>query len=232
MVYRQKLSGYAVLLILILLSGCASVSVDDRPIGKESRRQLTGQKPAPGAGPVTAVLPLALGLTQAAVKQYPDLVKKSVGLGVYQLVLSAVSNANCFLVVEIRPENVESIVHERWLQQSGIMAAGEVAGIGRQLGAAQVIYGRLYDYAETATEKIVGLNVRRKVSIMVGVQLICTEVAISRQTSIGTAVGYGDGILSATRRAVNQALNNLISRSLSDPAYVPGSIGAEGTGSR
>jgi len=212
MVHWQRLLSCAVL--LILLTGCATVTVDDRPAGKQSHRYFSKQSITPNTESLTAVLPLALGLTPAAVNRYPNIVKKSVGLGVYQLVLSAVSDANRFLVVEIRPENVESIVSERWLQQSGVMAAGEVAGVGRQLGARQVIYGRLYDYAETATEKIVGLKVRREVSTMVGVQLICTDVATSRQKSIGTAVGYGDGVLSATRSAVNQALKNLISRSL------------------
>jgi curli biogenesis system outer membrane secretion channel CsgG len=196
---------------LLSLAGCASVTVKDRPDPVSgptySPKLSTAQNK-----PVTAVLPLALGLTPQLVKQYPHLVEKAVGLGVYQLVLSAVSDSNHFSVLEIRPENVDAILRERWLQQSGLMAAGEVAAIGRRMGARQVIYGRVFDYAETVSEKIVGFKAQQTLSKMVGVQLICTDISTLQQMGLGTATGYGDTIISATRAAISDAMKTLIDR--------------------
>jgi len=193
------------------IPGCASTSVDRHPASSD-RSANPRIVYTPEAKPVTAVLPLTLGLAPEAVKRYPHLVKKNLGMGIYQVVLSAVTESNRFRVVEIRPANIDAILMERWLRQSGLMSEKEATVAARQPGAVQVIYGRVYDYAETLSEEIVGLKVRREVKTMVGVQLICTDVSSRRQIGIGTAVGYGDDILSATRTAVSLATDKMIAR--------------------
>lgn len=201
----------AFLVGVLLTAGCASVTVKDRP-SPSTNSGYSHRLSSSSLKPVVAVLPMALGLTPAVAKQYPQLVEKAVGVGVYQMVLSAVSASNHFLVLEIRPENVDAIIRERWIQQSGLMADKEVAEVGRQLGAQQVIYGRVFDYAETVSEKIVGFKVQRTISKMVSVQLICTDISTLKQIGLGTAVGYGDTVISATRSAVGEAIKKLIDR--------------------
>ncbi|GAB6906355.1 hypothetical protein DESC_600127 [Desulfosarcina cetonica] len=201
----------AIIVAALVVVGCASTEVDKRPTSADERGRVQGVYPA-NARPVTAVLPLALGLSSETAGRYPHLVEKSVGLGVYQLALSAVTHANRFRVVEIRPENIDAILQERWLQASGLMSAGEAVVAARPLGAVQVIYGRIYDYAETGSERIVGVKVQRSDTVMVGVQLICTDVASRRQIGLGSAIGYGDNILAATRVAVKLASKKMIDR--------------------
>ncbi|BBO81870.1 hypothetical protein DSCO28_24360 [Desulfosarcina ovata subsp. sediminis] len=207
-----------ILATIAVTLGCASTTVDQRPVLTDDSGNARAVYSA-DTKPVTAVLPLVLDLGPEAVKQYPQLVEKSVGMGVYQLVLSAVTESNRFSVVEVRPENIDAILQERWLQQSGLMSDGQAAVEARQRGAAQVIYGRIYDYAETVSEKIVGLKARHTKKIVVGIQLICTDVSSFRQIGIGTAVGYGDSILGATRSAVMLARDNMLRRLfIADPA--------------
>lgn len=197
----------AYFVFLLVQVGCASVTVQDRPDSRIGLPSVAGA--APAQKPVVAVLPLALGLTPALVDQYPHLVEKSVGYGVYQLVLSAVSDSNRFSILEIRPDSVDAVLRERWLRQSGLMAATEAVEFGRQRGAEKVIYGRVFDYAETVSEKITGLKVERTVSKMIGVQLICTDISTLRQTGLGSGIGYGDTIIAATRSAVREAMVKL-----------------------
>ena len=208
---RRIQSWLVSLVAAVVVVGCASTQVDERPSVDGPATHLKGVYAA-GVKPVTAVLPLALGLSIDAVKQYPHLVEKSVGLGVYQLALSAVTASNRFLVVEVRPENINALLQERWLQASGLMSDGEAVAVARPLGVTQVIYGRVYDYAQTGSERIVGLHVTRSHAVMVGVQLICTDVVSLRQIGLGAAVGYGDDLMTATRAAVDLASQKMIRR--------------------
>ncbi len=209
--YKFRL--FPLFLLLVLSLGCASTRVDERMAPTVYPSASAGVFTA-STIPVTAVLPLTLGLPPEAVKRYPLLVEKSVGLGVYQMVLSAVTDSGHFLVVEIRPEHLDVLIRERWLRGSDLMPSSETVGVVRQLGARQVIYGRIYDYAETVSENIFGLKAERNAKVMVGVQLICTEVSSLRQIGLGSAVGYGDSIVRATRMAVEKAIHTLVSRML------------------
>jgi curli biogenesis system outer membrane secretion channel CsgG len=216
-----------VIAAIVLVLGCASTSVDQRPASKEVDVNTRAVYSA-GAKPVTAVLPLTLGLAPKALKQYPQLVEKSVGMGVYQLVLSAITESDHFIVIEIRPENLDAILQERWLQHSGLMSDGETAVAARPLSAVQVIYGRVYDYGESVSETIVGLKDRHTAKIMIGVQLICIDVSSLHQIAIGTAVGYGDSILGATRTAVELARSKMLRRLfIADPADGSQSSGSD-----
>ncbi len=213
--YRYRI--FPLFLVLVFPFGCASIQVDDR-MAPTVYPGASASVSTAYTKPVTAVLPLTLGLSPEAVKQYPFLVEKSVGLGVYQMVLSTVVDEGHFLVVEIRPENLDVLVSELWLRGSGLIPGNEAAGVVRQLGARQVIYGRVFDYAETVSENIVGLKAERNERVMVGVQLICTEVSSLRQIGLGSAIGYGDSVLSATHMAVEKAIHILVSRMLPSTA--------------
>jgi curli biogenesis system outer membrane secretion channel CsgG len=194
----------------LFLSGCASVSVDDPDADfrhteeTASIRQCSGEN----AGLPVALLPLGLG--KRASERYPELVKQSVGAGLYQMLMAAATETNCFLVLENRSENIEKILQERWLRGTGLMSSEEAVRYAEKLHAGKVIYGVVYDYSSSSRETIRGFKVHRDAKKRVGIQIVCTDVRTRRQIGLASSVAYGDNILEASNRAIRKALDKLI----------------------
>lgn len=196
--------------LFVILSGCASVSVDDpeadlhNSLDPEAIRQCDDNS----VRMPVALLPLGLG--KEASEKYPELVKEAVGAGLYQMLMAACTESDCFLVLENRSGNIEKILQERWLRGSGLMSADEAVKYAEKLHAEKVIYGVVYDYSSSSSEVIKGFKVERDTRKRVGIQIVCTDVRTRQQIGLASSVSYGDNIFEASNRAIRSALNRLI----------------------
>lgn len=198
------------LILCAILCGCASTSVEDDP--QAFKLESTQMKQLPSYnGPKTVVAILPLGLSERAAKRYPHLLKKSVGMGVHQLVLETLFDTNRFKFVEENPEMVKDIMNRQWMSASGFVDQKEAIEYGKMLGAEKIIYGEVYDYSEGG-EQISGFQSKKNFIISVGIQIVCTDIATGEKVALGTANAQAASYSQASKRAISDAVYKLISR--------------------
>lgn len=198
------------LILCVILSGCASTSVEGDP--QESKLQSSQLKTLPSYnGPKTVVAILPLGLSERAAKRYPHLLKKSVGMGVHHLVLETLFDTNRFKFVEENPEMVKDIMNRQWMSASGFVSQKEAVEYGKMLGAEKIIYGEVYDYSEGG-EQISGFQSKKNFIISVGIQIVCTDIETGEKVALGTANAQAPSYSQASKRAIFNAVYKLISR--------------------
>ncbi len=207
---KNKYVPILALLISLAISACASTSVSETTSAVPPPTHHMDELPQyEGVKTIVAILPL--GLSERAAKRYPKLLEKSVGLGIHNLVLEALFETNRFRFVEEKPEITKDIMDRQWLSASGFFSNSEAVSYGKMLGAEQVVYGEIYDYAEGG-EKVTGLTGQQGYNVTVGVQIVCTDVETGEKLSLGTsrstAASYGD----ASRMAIEKAVYDLVKR--------------------
>lgn len=198
------------LILCVILSGCASTSVEGD--AQESTLQPTRlEQLPPYNGPKTVVAVLPLGLSERAAKRYPHLLKKSVGMGIHHIVLEILFDTNRFKFVEENPEMVKDIMNRQWMSASGFVSQAQAVEYGKMLGAEKIIYGEVYDYSEGG-EQISGFQSRKNFNVSVGLQIVCTDITTGEKVALGTANAQASNYSQASNLAISNAVYKLISR--------------------
>ena len=198
------------LILCVILSGCASTSVEGESQAPTFQPTQVKQL-APYNGPKTVVAILPLGLSERAAKRYPHLLKKSVGMGIHHIVLDILFDTNRFKFVEENPEMVKDIMNRQWMSASGFVSNSEAIEYGKMLGAQKIIYGEVYDYSEGG-EQISGFQVKKNFIISVGIQIVCTDIETGEKVAIGTADAKASSYSDASKTAISNAVYKLVSR--------------------
>jgi len=191
----------------LILAGCASTYVEEKPAAK------TAASPPPlppYTGPKTVAAVLPLGLSARAAKAYPHLLAKDVGLGIHNRVVEALFDTNRFRFVEEKPEIIKDALNRQWLSSAGMVDQATAVQIGKLLGARKVIYGEVYDFAQGG-EKIGVGGSAKDINTRVGVQVRCVDVETLEYVP-GTGVGTGPDIGEASDQAIRQAVDSLVHR--------------------
>ncbi|MBF0234192.1 MAG: hypothetical protein HQK65_14315 [Desulfamplus sp.] len=201
------------LLLIFSLTACATSYVEEDISQKKATsgsENISDTAFPQYSGPKTVVAVLPLGLSERAAKRYPHLLKKSVGMGIHNMVMESLFDSGRFRFVEEKPEIIKEIIDRQWMNESSF-TEGNAVEYGKMLGAEKVIYGEVYDYAEGG-ESVTGLQGKQNFQIVVGVQIIYTDITTGEKIAFGsgrvTEKSYGD----AAQQAINKAVISLIRR--------------------
>lgn len=194
-------------LVALLLTGCASTQVVEKPLEKP---QTALTPPVKYTGPkiVAAVLPL--GLSARAAAAYPHLLAKDVGLGIHNRVVENLFDTDRFRFVEEKPEIVKDVLDRQWLSSSGMVDQTTAVQMGRLLGASKVIYGEVFDFAQGG-EKIGVNGVSKDLTTRIGVQVRCVDVETLEYVP-GSGTGKGSDLGEAADAAIRLAVEGLVRR--------------------
>ncbi len=191
----------------LLLAGCASTQVVEKPLEK-AKTELAPLPKYTGPKAVAAVLPL--GLSAKAAAAYPHLLTKDVGLGIHNRVVEALFDTNRFRFVEEKPEIVKDVLDRQWLSSSGMVDQATAVKMGKLLGASKVIYGEVYDFAQGG-EKIGVGGVAKDFNTRMGVQVRCVDVETLEYVP-GSGTGKGSDVGEASDAAIRAAVDGLVRR--------------------
>ncbi|MEW5735432.1 MAG: CsgG/HfaB family protein [Thermodesulfobacteriota bacterium] len=201
-------AALAALLACAFLFSCASTSaVDDGP-------KLAAQTAAPVAfppftGEKTPLAVLPMGLSKIAAERYPQLLQRSVGMGVHNVLTETLYETGRFRLVEADESVIEKVFKQQWLSASGAVDESTAVQLGKVLGAKKVIYGEVYDYSEGKTEKTTGLSTRTTPRIRVGIQVRLTDVETLEYVP-GSGTATGTDWSEASQGAIRAAVANLL----------------------
>jgi hypothetical protein len=201
----------AVLATVTLLASCASASpVVEADVAGSAAAASPPVTMPPFTGQKMVVGVLPFGLSERVAMLYPKLRDNAVGLGVHNLVESALTDTSRFRFVETNPQIIKDILERQWSSNAGF-TTGDALKYGALLGATKVIYGEVFDYSEGG-EQVRGLNAQKKLITRVGIQVICTDVTTGERIAIGSGTGVGPDYGAAVDSAIRQAVLKMISR--------------------
>ncbi len=190
-----------------LLTGCATSSVENFPEAQpDPVLTLTEYQ-----GPKLSVAVLPLGLSQRAARRYPHLLKKSVGIGVHNMLLEVLFDTNRFIFVETNPEMLKDIMNRQWMSSAGFVSRKDVIEYGKMLGAQRIIYGEVYDYLEGG-EQVTGFTGKQNFMITVGIQIACTDIETGEKIALGTSRAVANSYGEAAEKAIAGAVYKLVVR--------------------
>jgi len=205
---KRSLPGFLLCVLAgLLLAGCASTQVVEKPLEKP-KAELAPLPKYTGPKTVAAVLPL--GLSAKAAAAYPHLLTKDVGLGIHNRVVEALFDTNRFRFVEEKPEIVKDVLDRQWLSSSGMVDQATAVKMGKLLGASKVIYGEVYDFAQGG-EKIGTGGVAKDLVTRMGVQVRCVDVETLEYVP-GSGTGKGSDVGEASDAAIRAAVDGLVRR--------------------
>lgn len=195
----------------LFFASCATTrAMDDGPAEKKAQCPADIKFP-PYSGEKTPLAVLPMGLSKIAAERYPQLLERSVGMGVHNVLNEDLYETGRFRLVEADESVIEKVFKQQWLAASGAVDESTAVELGKILGARKVIYGEVFDYSEGKTERTTGFSTKTTPCIRVGIQVRLTDVeTLEYIPGSGTATGadWSD----ASRMAVREAVANLLGK--------------------
>lgn len=205
---KRLLSLAAALVAVLFLASCATTqAIDDSP--KTPKPKAADIKFPPYSGKKTPLAVLPMGLSKLAADRYPQLLTRSVGLGVHNVLTEDLYETGRFKLVEADEKVIEKVFKQQWLSASGAVDESTAVELGKILGAQDVIYGEVYDYSEGRIEKTSGLSTKTIPRIRVGIQIRLTDVETLEYIP-GSGTGTGADWSEASRNAIRAAVQSLL----------------------
>jgi curli biogenesis system outer membrane secretion channel CsgG len=147
-----------------------------------------------------------------------------IGLGMANMLVTALVNSDRFTVVERNPDVIQNILEEQAMGLSGVVDAATAAKVGKILGAKGVVIGEVSEFGIRKTGAFVGLGGQKTITTRVVIDARMVDVETGRilmaapgigkssTSTSGVALSFEFGTAGfdettigiATRKAVNQ----------------------------
>jgi curli biogenesis system outer membrane secretion channel CsgG len=218
--------------LLLFLTGCASVSTEGVRIqGGAADEVVPGADVRAHSGPRHRVQVIRVGVGRDIAEQHPELADRRVGYGLSNRILEALYETGRFDFVEEKDSVLKKMSDQWRLSEAGIISEDTRTEPGSLTGAEFIVYAEVFDFSVTRAERLAAGASTQRNSTLVGVQIRLVDATTGEYV---VASGSGDATTTAsalwvsptvefdqstvgiaTRRAVNLAVNQLLSRALS-----------------
>ncbi len=172
-----KLILCGIVLEFIFVASCATVSTE-KSASVVRAKTVQSEGFPPYSGERKRVQIIRFGIPQEIAAQYPELVEKRIGWGLYNMVLDELYDTKRFEFVEEKEIMRDRILQNWALSQTGLMAEEQQIDASKGLAMPQyLVYGEVFDFSISASEKITGIAMEKVNATQVGVQLRLVDVS-------------------------------------------------------
>ncbi|MDX1546273.1 MAG: CsgG/HfaB family protein [Rhodothermales bacterium] len=217
----------AVLLISVLMAGCATVKTEHDPQAFETADV---SRPFPAYdGPKARIQVVRFGIPEEIARRYQELEDRRVGFGLSNRLVETFFDTGRFEFIEEKDAMQERMAEQWVLRQGGIYAEDEPIGPEDGLTAPKyLVYAEVYDFAVSNAETVRGVASEQQKTTIVGVQIRFVDVDTGEYVPAsgrGEATSVASGVWVspdlpfdqstvglASQRALNVAVRNLIDR--------------------
>lgn len=217
--------------VAFLFSACASVSTEGVEIrGKAADNVVPGESVTPMKGPRHRVQVIRLGVGKDIAERHPELIDRRVGYGLSNRLLEALYETGRFDFVEEKDSVLKKMADQWRLSEAGIVSEQTRTAPGSLTGAEFIVYAEVFDFSVSKAENLAVGMTNLKNSTLIGVQIRLVHAETGEYVA---ASGSGDATTTAssvwvsptvefdqstvgiaTRRAVNQAVDQLLRRAV------------------
>lgn len=186
--FPAQLIRCGIMAFVLFLASCATVSTEKSAAVLQAQTvQDTGFPPYSGERKRVQII--RFGIPPEIAAQYPELSEKRIGWGLYNTVLDEFYDTKRFEFVEEKEAIRERIMQNWALSQTGLVAEEQQVDQSKGLAMPQyLVYGEVFDFSVSTSEKIVGVSMEKVNATQVGVQLRLVDVSSGEYVpSSGTA---------------------------------------------